>query len=296
MRIIQSFWMWPSMKNTKLDSFDRHNGGWIDRRYHYFSWALSCQKLIQLHQEVELYTDSLGKELLINKLQLPYTKVHIVLDEMNKYDQNLWSIGKLFTYSLQRQPFLHVDGDVFIWKKFGDSLLNSALVAQNSEDNFTYYTDSFNEIIREFTDIPPLLRAQTNSKLRLPGINAGILGANDLTFISEYTSIAFDLINNNLKRLVNINVGLFNNLYEQSLFRILADHNQVNIKYLLKDVNDKFDGLVDFTGVPSNNWYVHTIGAYKKRKETGELLEFKLRSEFPDCYYHIISLLKNHYV
>ena len=67
MKIIQSYWTKPNLKKANLHISDRNNGGWLDKRYNYFSWALSCLTLRELYKEVELYTDEQGAELLINK-------------------------------------------------------------------------------------------------------------------------------------------------------------------------------------------------------------------------------------
>ena len=85
MKIIQSFW---TGKHSVVYSF-----GWLSNKYHYLSWILSCNQLRKYYDEVELFTDSLGYSILIEKLKLPYTKVHIVLDELNIYDDNLWALA-----------------------------------------------------------------------------------------------------------------------------------------------------------------------------------------------------------
>jgi hypothetical protein len=45
------------------------------------SWALSCLSLREHYDEVELYTDSAGYHILIEVLQLPYTKTHVIFDD-----------------------------------------------------------------------------------------------------------------------------------------------------------------------------------------------------------------------
>ena len=77
MKIIQSFWA------GKLQ-FTEESFGWQHSRFHALSWALSCLQLSKYYA-VELYTDTIGYEFLIKKLNLPYAKVHIVLDELNNF-------------------------------------------------------------------------------------------------------------------------------------------------------------------------------------------------------------------
>lgn len=61
---------------------------------------------------------------MIDDLKLPYTKVHVVLDELNDYHKNLWAIGKIRTYQLQEEPFIHIDGDVLFGNRLTGYLEN----------------------------------------------------------------------------------------------------------------------------------------------------------------------------
>jgi hypothetical protein len=114
MRIIQSYWSKPFEEDQKKG---RPFGGWLHKRYHYMSWALSCLKLSQFHDHVELVTDTPGKKELIDQLGLPYTTVRSDLDSIHCYPTYVWVMGKFIAYEIQNKPFLHVDGDVFIWEK-----------------------------------------------------------------------------------------------------------------------------------------------------------------------------------
>src|SRR5215213_9355428 len=105
MKIVQSFWTKPFLQAGEFLIDSRMNGGWLDRKYNYFSWALSCLQLRKYYSEVELVTDNLGKFILIDCMQLPYTKVVVRLNEIDHYDSSLWALGKIFAYSLQTTPF-----------------------------------------------------------------------------------------------------------------------------------------------------------------------------------------------
>lgn len=294
MKIVQSYWTKPSIKNNQFNDFDRSFGGWNEAKYNCFSWALSCLKFKEFYSNVELYTDKLGYDLLINKLELPYSKVHVVLDDLNHFHHDLWAIGKIYTYSMQNEPFLHADGDIFIYRRFENNLLDKELIAQNSENNFGNYFESYEEVINNFTFLPNYLNVFSRKEAKFSGINAGVLGGNNLVFFKEYADRVFEFINLNLELLNKINIGLFNNFYEQLLFKLMADESKIQISYVLKSVNDRFDKLVDFTGLPSNQWFIHPVGFYKKRAEVSEHLEYRLKLEFPNYYYRIIKLLKFH--
>lgn len=279
-------------KKQNRNEFDRFDGGWTDKKYNYMSWALSCLQFMKFYDEVELYTDEIGKELLINRLELPYTKVHVVLDDLNHYHPDLWAIGKLYTYSLQDKPFLHVDGDAYIWERFKPELDQADLVAQNEENNFSYYRRCLNEIHNKFSYIP---NAVSNAKSieAISGSNAGVFGGNDIPFIKNYTTVAFDFVNKNLDRLEKINIGLFNNVYEQHLFYNMAKEASRDIHYLTKDINEDFEGLAEFSGVSRYTKFIHVVGQYKKYKQTGENIARRILLDHPEYYFKIDGLLKD---
>jgi hypothetical protein len=157
MKIVQSLWVKPSIKKNSVNTSDRNTGGWTDKKYNYISWALSCLQFCKYYNKVELITDNLGYDTLIKKMKLPYTDVKVVLDDLNDYHPDLWALGKIYAYSLQKEPFIHADGDVFIYAPFSKELESSALLAQNIEKDFYYYREIFGSIEENFDFIPGAL-------------------------------------------------------------------------------------------------------------------------------------------
>ena len=92
--------------------------GWAAPEYHLMSWALSCLQLNKIYGNAALYASSSGAKLLVDILGLPYNDVHITHDEFYLPDKKLWALSKIHTYSLQNAPFVHLDGDVFIFLNF----------------------------------------------------------------------------------------------------------------------------------------------------------------------------------
>jgi len=293
MKIVQSYWSKPANKRTDLNKSDRNLGGWLESKYNYMSWALSCLQFKKYYRQVELVTDRQGYDLLINKLELPYTKVDLALDRMDDYHPDLWALGKIFAYQLQAEPFVHADGDVFIWGAFSKALETSAVFAQNLEHSNVYYEKSYTAINQHFTYIPQVILDTRKHRSDFTSINAGILGGNNIAFIQEYTRTALDFVNRNLDRLTHIDIGWFNCIFEQYLFYCLSCEKGVKIHYELSNINSDFDGIIDFTGVPSNTRYLHALAGYKKSRVITEMVEFRLKTEHPDYYYKIIRLLQN---
>ena len=139
MRVIQTFW--TAKGNPLLSTY-----GWTHPRYNAMSWTLSCLCLQQHFNNIELYTDTAGYQFLIERLGLPYKKVHVVLDDFFCLPYH-WALSKIKVYSMQESPFVHVDGDVYLPNGLPDSLLVAKLVAQNKEFGTEYYREMMDGIL-----------------------------------------------------------------------------------------------------------------------------------------------------
>lgn len=125
MRIIQTFW--AAGQDPLINGF-----GWPHPEYNLMSWALSCLCLREHYNNVELYTDSAGYQILIELLNLPYTKVHVIFDDFMCPSHN-WALAKIKTYSIQNKPFIHIDGDVYLSTPLPKGIESASLIAQNKE-------------------------------------------------------------------------------------------------------------------------------------------------------------------
>ncbi|MEL6867263.1 MAG: DUF6734 family protein [Bacteroidota bacterium] len=294
MKIVQSLWSKPGHKAENVSLYDKNAGGWLNRKYNYMSWALSCLTLRKNYSEVELVTDLEGKELLIDQLQLPYTKVKVALDDINAYNPDLWALGKLYAYRIQKEHFIHVDGDIYVWGKFPKRILEASLLAQHEEINYLFYKDIYKNIKDIFYYIPEVIVKDRMYNDQIFASNAGIIGGTDIDFFQRYTKTAFDFIDRNedFFTKAKIDVGQFNTFYEQYLFSCLAKEAGTPIVYYLTSINDKFDGLAEFFGAPQKTRFIHLLGAFKRRIDICTHLEQRLRIEFPKYYYRIIDSLR----
>lgn len=292
MKIIQSFWTKPTLKNGQIED-SRLNGGWPHRMLNYFSWALSCLELRRHYEEVELVTDRLGKAILIDKLGLPYTAVFVELNKLDKYDDRLWALGKLHAYAMQDAPFLHVDNDIFISNRFNDDISTAMLVAQNREMNEPAYNSIFKDIEESFLYIPSYLKEQAGQQF-MPACNVGIIGGHDVDFIREYAGESFKFFHDNLAiidYLKNVlNVSAMNIIFEQAVFYHLARQRGKEITYLFPDKNIP-PGLGFVHKAEVNKGFVHCIGSYKQNRVVYTLLQDQLRKKYPDYHDRIVQLI-----
>ena len=150
MKIIQSFW--SAGKDVYADGF-----GWKHPELHFMSWALSCLSLREHYDDVTLYTDSAGYDVLINKLRLPYTRVEVCFDNL-KCLPRYWGYTKILAYARQSEPFVYIDSDIYLPRPLPKRLERAALVAQNREYGTAYYKSMTNDMLsRPGLRIPPEL-------------------------------------------------------------------------------------------------------------------------------------------
>jgi len=253
------------------------------------SWALSCLKLSEYYECVELITDRYGKYLLVDCLDLPYSNTEIKLDFLDKYPHDLWAISKIYSYGLQNEPFLHVDGDVFIWQEIDQKMNQKPLVAQNIEYNLNLYHKALKIVTRKFKKLPDVLYNQKESKIY--SINAGVVGGTNINFFKNFTKCAFSIIDNNYKRMNNNEMYLYNFIIEQYLFYCLANQQDIEISCLIDEIIDdpKYLGFANMDCVPQKK-YIHVMGSYKKIYSVCKNLGRRLRIEYPKYYYRIIDL------
>ncbi len=284
MKIIQSFWSGNQTNFT-------NNYGWYDYKYNWLSWILSCHQLIKFHKEVELYTDKFGYEILIKKLQLPYTKVHVVLDELNHYNKNLWAIAKIRTFQLQTEPFIHVDGDVFVWESLTDRFENSNLVSQNLEITTDYYRKGWEFIHKQLKFLPTEMNEYHENTSNL-ACNMGIIGGNNLAFFKHYTHKSIEFVMKNATCIVGLESLNFNIFFEQVLFYQMTEIGKENIDFYFDEISldNDYKGFGDFQKVP-NKRYLHLLGDYKRNPIVCRAMEIYLMKYYPENFSMLAKLI-----
>lgn len=289
MKIVQTCW------SCNYKDMLRFDAGWYAAEYHLMAWTLSCLQLKKYYPEVVLHADSVTAKMLIDTLKLPYTDVICDLDKFNNLPPDLWALTKIHTYSEQSKPFLHVDGDVFIFKAFEESLLAGALIAQNLEFGTDRYINAFRQIEAQTVHTPAEIEIEKSRNNKIYTYNAGILGGHDLDFFELYTSAAKENVALNNQALSKANQLSFNIYFEQYLFYCLSAGLGKKVSVLFNEVipDDQYIGFGNFLAVPFLNHYLHLIGPpYKKNIKVCQDMANRLRLDYPDFYYRIVSLFK----
>ena len=290
MQIVQTFWSGGG--NPLIKSF-----GWPHAEYNLMSWALSCCSLREHYDEVALYTDKQGYEVLIEKLNLPYTEVHVVYDDNLCLPQH-WAYAKIKTYSLQTKPFLHVDGDVYVPKPISQSILKAPLIAQNREIGTIYYEEMFNKIKNCKEMRFPSRVLQGMERGIVSSYNMGFFGGNDLSYIRDFCEEAFVFmtendLNNPQRPQSKLNINI---LMEQVLFATKCDIDNRTVATIHTNaVEDKGYSLKEFCNICrfEEQDFFHILGGHKNDPYMYEKLEKVLLTKYPYYYFKIFSLYTN---
>ena len=284
MKIIQSFW--SGKKDCKKDSYS-----WLSAEFHLLSWTLSCLQLRNFYNDVTLFTDNEGYEILIKQLQLPYTNVVVNLDKLNHYPPSLWALAKIKAYSMMDETFIHIDGDVFIWGRIDRKLESHDILVQNFEVSSDYYKSMWYNIRPHLNYIPNSIEPY-DKQINLKACNMGIFGCTDINFLNKYCSEVFKFVNHNWQNLDSIKLYNFNIFFEQVLLNSLAiQQNKRIAKYIEKSIGDnEYEGFADFEEVPEKK-YLHLIGCYKKHFISCNKMRNYVLENYPQYYYKIENLL-----
>ena len=289
MKIVQTFWSGSHNINKPLHI----TGGWASPEYNWMSWALSTLLLRRHYDQLELYTDKVGKKILVDTLKLPYTKTHIVFDSSSKIHPKLFALAKIHTYSLQEEPFVHIDGDLFLWNPLPERLKNAGLIASNPEVDLFFNKNILDDMEEHFEHIPEHLR-KLNHGEHIFSSNAGIFGGSNTTFIKKYCAQANQIVKQNEKSLNKVDLGLLNMLIEQISLYYLAAQENIKTTYCVSEpVNHPlYKDYWRFADIPQVPM-IHPVGGCKRIPYVLYHLARRLQLEFPKMYYHILQCCKN---
>lgn len=176
----------------------------LQRKIYWYVWVWSFMSVYEKNKNIELVTDSTGKKILCDILQLPYNSVKIHLDDL---DQDFWFLGKIKAYSLQNEPFIHLDGDVVFQAYEPNNFINYKLFCQNTSSILSYayrQIQSFlyanKHILRNIPTEFNFNPLEQSNKAYL-SLNAGVFGGTDIDFIKEYCDKILNFFNDHQNKI-----------------------------------------------------------------------------------------------
>lgn len=287
---VWSFWSRPH--------YAGHGFQWPDLCSFLLAWGLSVQLGRRHFQRLMLVTDDRGARLLAERLQLPFDTVAVLLNELDDVDPHWWALGKLYAYRAQTEPFVHVDGDVFLWQPLPATLLSAPVLAQHPEhfcliDQWSYYH------VRELEDLflstggslPAEWRWYSASSELQTACNCGIVGGQHVDFLRHYAELGIQMA----RRPENVPAWkrwphgpLVNILVEQYLLHASVQYHRqhraspfagVEVRYLFPTWAAALD-----PATTSRAGYTHVIGAAKSNPHLMRDLAARVRQDYPELY------------
>lgn len=287
MKIIQSFW--SAGKDVYADGF-----GWKHPELHFMSWALSCLSLREHYDDVTLYTDSAGYDVLINKLRLPYTRVEVCFDNL-KCLPRYWGYTKILAYARQSGPFVYIDSDIYLPRPLPKRLERAALVAQNREYGTAYYKSMTNDMLsRPGLRIPPELYDGVAAE-SVASYNMGLFGGRDTAFIRRFCDTVFRFMDDNdlhnpLGKNSTANCNL---VMEQIFFAVMADNEHRKVEGIVpRTMRDNGYTREEFCNLSryEKSRYFHLLGGHKRNASVCAMLPKTLLRLYPEYYRRVTEL------
>lgn len=267
---------------------------WASERTHRLSWILSVETARRHYPDIALVTDSAGARELCDGLGLEFGSVSTELDALEQADSRWWSLGKLLACRAQRAPFVHLDPDVFLWKRLPAIVEHAPVLAQSPEALIDH----------QFYEPERMLRAFEETVGRVPepwawyvrrgfqtAACCGIVGGTDVELLHEWADMAIDVALNPRHRAVweREQVQLHMMLVEQYLFVACVEHRRAHdprrrdlrIQYLFPNAN-----FADAAAIG----YTHAIADAKRNPEVVARIEAVVRRDHPAHYARCLAL------
>lgn len=221
MKAVYSYW--------DLNKDYRVNKEWYSEEFKWNTLLLSVHNSLKFFDKVEMVTTTHMKKK-FEELNIPFTKISTELDELD-CNRKLWILGKIKCYSIQDEPFIHIDNDFILYNK---PEFKTVLVQEiESFDNIYHKTGYYINLkkSRENFINKPILFDDLNRSVCM-----GVYGIKDLKFNTIYCNTVLNLISDNIDYLLNqidvINYGI---ILEQYVLSCLINQYKLDIKEL--DIN-----------------------------------------------------------
>lgn len=252
------------------------NGGFRTKKELAITLTLSVELAKKQFDDVELITNSFGKQLLIDHYKIPFTSVKVVLDQFdNVLDPNLWAYIKIYAYSIQDCPFIHIDNDVLLLTPIPENKLKYNLLFQNKEQIEEH--KGYVRLLKEAKGFPKI-----NPDILLSSVqfayNCGVVGVNDLSIIKIWKEYVDEYLFHPKNQIVWGTVNdkhSHNHLFEQWFISALIH----NLNY-----SDKVETLLgdDFMYEANNVFkYCHLWGPTKRENSLMQKVKSRLYRDYP---------------
>lgn len=278
---VQTFW---------LHEFDENWHSWRSKQDLMVSCSLSFFLLKKHFNITKLVCNELGRIFMVEELGLPFDRIEMLDIEDSELNEFVWSIKKLYAYSVQDEPFIHIDTDFFMFEKPSHEYLNSQIFAQNLEINHPIYASIRSDAVRFGLQLPNYVISEERPAVAL---NVGIVGGQNIKFFKEFYFLAKNIVEENASSL-EIYAEKFYFFYiflEQYILYEFIKSQRIDIRTLVKpSFKLAYDHITQFYATEGKRPFVHLIGKFKQNTESLNSMHKELKDLWPEQYDYILSL------
>lgn len=187
MALVHSLWTAPMLNN------ERGQASYKQIETTIWCFAMSVAYAKRLGEDIHLYADYLGRELLHS---LPYTKIES-LDIPTDFPTDFWAAGKFFALKKMQLGDIHIDGDVFLktpelMEVINNRMLTTDLIVQSIENSWSYDNEYYINCVNVIKDNGIVLPNQL--PYVAPAYNCGLVGFNNKELKEKYLQHYFNSV------------------------------------------------------------------------------------------------------
>jgi len=259
---------------------------------------LSFGSISKHYPQTALFTDDDGARLLIDQLKLPFVEVSTELNKLAHHDPGFWTMGKLYTYRAQKEPFIHFDNDLFLFKPLPEELASAPVLAQNPEPDSFYQPEFLEASLSEAGSVwlPAEWVWYRVAGSRTGGDCAGIFGGNRVDFINHFSEQAIKLVEHpdNQRGWESLEKFVPMIWVEQYLLPACVDYHRqqasspfhdIEIRYLFESMTHAFE-----SDRAEQLGFTHCLGDAKLNKELAARIEARVKRDYPEHYERCLML------
>jgi hypothetical protein len=301
MQAVWSFWTKPYLAERR--------SSWYRDWHHWLACGLSVHTARQHYPDTLLVTDDEGARILVDELQLPFERVSTALNALERANAEWWALGKIEAYRCQREPFIHIDTDVFLWKPLAAELESADVFAQNPEPitlgASCYRPEELEHALRFPARgwLPKEWIWYRRQSAAAPRAECcGIFGGCAVDFINHYAETALRLLRDARNRAgLRTFPGKIGHmiLIEQYLLTACIEYHRehrqspfhgIEIRYVFNTIGEAFR-----PECATAAGFTHLAAGAKRSARVARDLERRVRDELPDHYERCENLLRRQF-
>jgi hypothetical protein len=240
------------------------------------SYVLAIEEARKYYKNVNLITDDSGYNLLVNSLGIEFNTATFELNEISNLSPLHWSIPKILACKIQREEFIYLEGNIYLWNDLPEELKKLDIVFQNAEPEKVFDELYVAHIKQNYSKAPVKPELVTSNEVSL-AYNTSLTLANNLDYIGSWTGAAIDYVMRNENAgfwTEQLNAGLHHNMIFDYWFPACIAE-----KYGLPKAEMLGFYLKDYDA--GENKYTHTHGFSRREPNVTEGVWKHIQENYP---------------